>query len=266
VNDLPPVRSIGERRPLWPALLCSLAVHVLVLVLWNWPASPRPDEPAVMMVELAPLAPPEPEPEPEAQIATPVIAPRPETPVPPTPEASVPPPPQPSPEPPRPVVEPPRPRPVTAPERKARPVRVADARTAEQPSPDGEAGSPSTQPGPPSEAVQTHSAPASAVTQPASVSTAIPASADPRALRDWLARFRDYPLSARRRGIEGRVLLRLRLDKEGAVIEAAIDKGSGFEILDQAVLDMVARARRTRAPDALAGREFLIPVEFKLDA
>ncbi len=46
----------------------------------------------------------------------------------------------------------------------------------------------------------------------------------------------DYPLSARRRGIEGVVVVLLRLDCAGSVLDAAVEATSGNAALDEAAL------------------------------
>ena len=51
-------------------------------------------------------------------------------------------------------------------------------------------------------------------------------------------RFR-YPLLARRRGWEGRVLLRLRIGADGRVLATEVAQGSGHRILDRAALRAV---------------------------
>jgi protein TonB len=53
----------------------------------------------------------------------------------------------------------------------------------------------------------------------------------------------DYPRQARRRGWQGVVDLRLRLDGEGRVTAVEVARESGFSVLDDAA---VAAARRSR--------------------
>ncbi len=53
----------------------------------------------------------------------------------------------------------------------------------------------------------------------------------------------DYPRQARRRGWQGVVDLRLRLDGAGRVIAVEVARESGFNVLDEAA---VAAARRSR--------------------
>ncbi len=51
-----------------------------------------------------------------------------------------------------------------------------------------------------------------------------------------------YPSAARRRGIEGTVLLRLKLDKYGELIGVNVKESSGYDILDMAALSLLRKA------------------------
>jgi len=64
---------------------------------------------------------------------------------------------------------------------------------------------------------------------------------------DWLARFRTYPLAARRARIEGTVHLRALLMPDGSLIDARVEQSSGHPILDKAALDLLQRAARLPA-------------------
>jgi protein TonB len=59
---------------------------------------------------------------------------------------------------------------------------------------------------------------------------------------DWLARYRTYPLAARRARIEGVVQLRVTLLPDGRLVDARVEHSSGHPMLDQAALDLLARA------------------------
>lgn len=61
---------------------------------------------------------------------------------------------------------------------------------------------------------------------------------------DWLARYSNYPLAARRARIEGVVQLRVTLLPDGRLIDARIERSSGHALLDQAALDLLAHAAR----------------------
>lgn len=97
---------------------------------------------------------------------------------------------------------------------------------------------------------------------------------DPSAARDyfrelmaWLARHKAYPVAAKKAKHQGVVTLEFAIARSGRVLSARVKKGSGYPALDQAALEMLARANPVPAiPDALA-RERLslaIPIEFSL--
>jgi len=76
----------------------------------------------------------------------------------------------------------------------------------------------------------------------------------------------DYPARARRRGWEGAVVLRLRIDAEGAVGEVEVAESSGYRILDRAARDAVRfwtfqPALEDGSPDAAWVRQ---RIEFRL--
>lgn len=75
-----------------------------------------------------------------------------------------------------------------------------------------------------------------------------------------------YPLSARRRGIEGKVLLRAEIRPDGISSRVEVKKSSGWEILDQAALQAV---QGWRFSPARRGNEAItawveIPINFRL--
>ena len=75
-----------------------------------------------------------------------------------------------------------------------------------------------------------------------------------------------YPDSARRQGIEGTVVLKLRITERGSVDELQVERSAGHPDLDHAAMDAVRRwrfepARRSGEPVAVW---VLVPVEFKL--
>ncbi|HEX9466336.1 MAG TPA: energy transducer TonB [Alphaproteobacteria bacterium] len=86
-------------------------------------------------------------------------------------------------------------------------------------------------------------------------------------LLTWLNQHKEYPWMARRRGVQGRVILRLAVARSGNVTEARIETSSGAELLDQAAVDMVHRANPLPPlPASFVGdrAEFRVPVEFAL--
>lgn len=76
----------------------------------------------------------------------------------------------------------------------------------------------------------------------------------------------DYPWSARRRGIEGRVVLRLEVDADGLPTGIELVHSSGSDALDQAAITALRQWRlRPALADGVpvAGR-VLVPIVFKL--
>jgi protein TonB len=75
-----------------------------------------------------------------------------------------------------------------------------------------------------------------------------------------------YPLAARRRGIEGRVLVSAHVHADGACAEVRLKRSSGHSLLDESALNAVRRwrflpARRAGAPiDSWVD----VPVSFRL--
>jgi protein TonB len=76
-----------------------------------------------------------------------------------------------------------------------------------------------------------------------------------------------YPLPARRRGIEGRVLVRAEVQADGSCSRAELKKTSGSELLDQAALEAV---RKWHFVPAKKGNQAVtawveVPITFKLE-
>jgi len=83
----------------------------------------------------------------------------------------------------------------------------------------------------------------------------------------WLARFKQYPMLARSRGIEGTGSVRVRLDRRGRVMARSLEKSTGERLLDEAVVEMTRRADPfPPVPGAYSGDsfEFVAPIEFRL--
>ncbi len=87
-------------------------------------------------------------------------------------------------------------------------------------------------------------------------------------LSGWIDRHKIYPAAALKDGMEGKVVLRLRIRRNGEVIRAAIERSSGYVLLDQAVLETVTRSAAMPAvPSEYPGGaqlEFLIPIRFSV--
>jgi protein TonB len=76
-----------------------------------------------------------------------------------------------------------------------------------------------------------------------------------------------YPESARRRGIEGTVLLKMRITAQGRVEDVQVVRSTGYPELDESAIEAVRRwrfepARRNGAP--VAEEAVLLPVMFQL--
>jgi protein TonB len=244
----PPLTPIGA------AVLLHGVAFGLALSFVRVPQPSPPLEPTITLVFEAPKAPPAAAPEPVAPpeaspapppqtAAPPLAAPPPEQP--PPPQAAVPapeqPPPEPSPvEPPPPPVEqappqakpaePPRPRAVQRPAVRTRP--AAPARIAEPP------------------AAAATEAPPSA--RPAQTAAEAPISTDwQHSLAAWLAAHKTYPELARRRGIEGSVVLRFTAGRSGQVVSVSVVRSAGSPMLDSAAEALVRDATLPPFPAAM---------------
>ncbi len=58
-------------------------------------------------------------------------------------------------------------------------------------------------------------------------------------VRRWITRFRDYPKEAIKKREEGTVAIGFKFARDGTVLDAWIEKSSGFPMLDQAALKMI---------------------------
>ena len=230
------------------SLAMVLAVHaVAILLALNWPTT-KPIElpPAAMMVEMAPM--PEPAQPPPPKVVPPPQPPAPEEELPmpkvaeaPKPTIALPKPPKPKPKP-----QPPKPKKEEPPQEKPPAEKTVD-----------------TPPGPPAPVVKS-AAPAPSVE---SNSNALPDWQN--ALRARLAKFKQYPEEARRRGLQGTVLLRFVVDASGGVLSYEIAKSSGSAALDRATLEMIRRAQPLPAPPKEllinGSREITAPFQYSLD-
>jgi TonB family protein len=80
-------------------------------------------------------------------------------------------------------------------------------------------------------------------------------------------RHKQYPMLAQRRGLEGTGSVRVRIDRQGHVLERSVLKSTGEAMLDEAALDMVRRANPFPAvPPEYAGDtfEFDAPIQYRL--
>jgi protein TonB len=87
-------------------------------------------------------------------------------------------------------------------------------------------------------------------------------------LSGWINQYKVYPEDAFKRGIGGNVVLRIRIDRSGYIKFILIQESSGYDVLDQAVIDAAKKANPVPLvpTDYPGGQllEFLIPVKFAL--
>lgn len=266
-----------RRRFGWSlAFALIVLVHGLILaplVSAKVEATPAPAAPPAIMVELAPVpeAPqvaeqPEPEPTPPP-VEEPEPAPEPE----PEPPAIEPPPPPPEVEPemvipPKPVHKP-VPKPVVE---EKKPPEVKKPRPPK----------PKVEPKPaPKEPVK--APPVTTATKPPEVNkaeTTKAAMADPGAMerrqqaaRNWqsallaaLNRHKRYPRAARVRHQEGVAYVYFRMDGQGKVLSASLRTSSGFELLDDAAVELLHKASPLPAPPPEMDHELVVPISYRL--
>ncbi|MDF1781787.1 MAG: energy transducer TonB [Alcanivoracaceae bacterium] len=82
-----------------------------------------------------------------------------------------------------------------------------------------------------------------------------------------MERHKRYPRSARIRHQEGVSKIRIVLDRDGNVLSCKLSGSAGYELLDKATLDMVARAAPfPKMPDDIFGesKELIVPVEYSI--
>jgi protein TonB len=75
-----------------------------------------------------------------------------------------------------------------------------------------------------------------------------------------------YPAAARRRGVEGTVLVRLKVDGRGRVLDAEVLRSSGSKLLDEAAASALRRWRFTPGWDqkGVVESTVTVPVKFAL--
>ncbi|HLO63223.1 MAG TPA: TonB family protein, partial [Azonexus sp.] len=86
-------------------------------------------------------------------------------------------------------------------------------------------------------------------------------------LTELFARGYEYPRVAAMRGWEGEVRLRLKVARKGNLLGVALDRSSGFDVLDQHALSMLeGHGSLPPLPDALEGNEIqvIVPINYKL--
>ena len=84
----------------------------------------------------------------------------------------------------------------------------------------------------------------------------------------WIKQHKVYPEALRNQGLEGKAVIRIRINRGGDILYSAIDTSSGNSAIDEAVLAMVKKSSPLPAvpddyPEA-SQLEFLIPASFTL--
>jgi periplasmic protein TonB len=82
-------------------------------------------------------------------------------------------------------------------------------------------------------------------------------------LAAWLAAHKRYPEEARRRGIQGSVMLRFAVDRSGRVTEVAVVHGSGSPILDAAADAMLRNAVLPPFPETMSQNRIEVSVRVR---
>jgi protein TonB len=79
-------------------------------------------------------------------------------------------------------------------------------------------------------------------------------------IRRYIERAKSYPLVARKRGIEGTVYVKFRINPDGQPVEIQIVRSSGSEILDKGALKIIKNA----GPFPYINGVLEIPISFRL--
>ena len=83
----------------------------------------------------------------------------------------------------------------------------------------------------------------------------------------WLNQHKDYPTAVKKKKQQGTVVLAFSIDRSGTVLTSRIQESSGYPLLDQAALDMLARANPLPAmPDSMPRQRLrlAVPIEYSL--
>ena len=266
-----------RQRSVKAAFALSLLLHAAAIAWLPGLRVPKREQPAPLVVELAPL------PQPPSDSTSEEAQPRPE----PTPVVRRPEPlPKSRPEPlptPVPTRAEPLPLPPVEVQREVRPepvpvVPVPEVRSEAPPPP------PQAHPESPPPLPQTHAEPPPLPSdaQVAAKPQALPvvrqpaASLDPGALKAYgeilaqaIGKRKTYPHLARMRNWQGTTELKLQIGLDGKLHQVSVGHSSGFEVLDAAAVKMAQEAVPfPEVPEALRGRELTmtVPVAFKLES
>ncbi|WP_298330985.1 energy transducer TonB [Asticcacaulis sp.] len=144
---------------------------------------------------------------------------------------------------------------VSTPQPSSSPAQVEVSPSAQAASPSGRTEPVAATPSAGAPAVAAPSAPPPAAGAPRqSAGQGQPPAAYAARLRHHIEQFKIYPPHAKRRRIEGEVVLSFQMDRQGRVLTSRIERGSGSADIDRAALTMLADAQPLpRPPDSVAG-------------
>lgn len=154
------------------------------------------------------------------------------------------------------------PPPVPAPPRLARkpPPRAPRPRpVARRPSPAAATSSPRAAASPAPRAATADQRPSSAAPAPP-ISTAWR-----QALFGWLSLHKTYPEEARRRGDQGRAVLRFTVDRSGKVLAVELVRGTGSSALDSAARDLLRGATLPPVPAGMSQDQVTVTVQLRYE-
>ena len=86
-------------------------------------------------------------------------------------------------------------------------------------------------------------------------------------LASWLNKFQFYPINAKKLRLEGTVLVKVTIRYDGTVLQTALEKSSGSEILDGAALQLLELANPLPPfPENFESDEitFIAPISYSL--
>jgi protein TonB len=77
-----------------------------------------------------------------------------------------------------------------------------------------------------------------------------------------------YPASARKTKQQGTVLLEIRVSSQGDAKSVAVEKSSGFEVLDEAAIEAVKQWKfiPARRGSSVVEANVIVPIEFKINS
>lgn len=81
-----------------------------------------------------------------------------------------------------------------------------------------------------------------------------------------IERFREYPAIARQHGQQGRVVMRVTITRDGRLLDASVDRSSGWPVIDSAELATIRRSGKfPDVPDGMPGDPIvlILPVTYK---